>query len=877
MIRLRVILHRVFGVFFKSRLERELQDELQSHIEMQIEENIESGMNADEARYAALRKFGGIDQVKESYRDKRSIPIIESLARDIRFSARTFFKNPVLTLTIILILALGIGFNAAIFSFVNVTLLQPLHYPQPEQLVRIYEKRIKQNESRENISYVDFIDWQQRNTVFESMSVFRGWSPILTDHDNSEQVRSALVSGNLCQVFRTQPILGRAFKPDDNQPGSNNIVLLSSRLWERHFSKRRDVIGKSILLNGEANYIIGVMPHTFQTIDPDIELWKPDAFNNENAINRGGHYYHSIGRLKPNVSITQAQAEMEKIALGLEKQYPDTNSGHNINLISLAEDTVGEIHKQATLLFITTILILLIGCANIANLQLSRGFARQKEIATRSALGASRKQIAIQLMIENLFLSLFGGLLGLLISFLFLNLLKILLPPGTPRLSEIKIDITVLAFTLFVSVISGLIFGLLPALKLSESSLSNMLRDKRPSFFANPFKNSARRVLLVTQVALTLIMLIGGGITAKSFVKLKSVNLGFNTDNIITIRMNLIGAKYTEGEKRSNLYKELNNRIYNLPGIQHAGMVSSLPFSGTSLSRILEIEGKQAPYQAPFKARFNTCNPDYFKVMEIPLLKGRGFSKFDAIGQSEVTIINEAMKLKYWKNEDPIGKRIKLRGSATWSIIIGIIGSTRNNAPNGEPIPEMYYSIYQFPASYAYLTVRASINLDAIVSSVQNEIKAIDPSLPTGRISALEQLIDNTIAIEKMNAILVGIFSVLGLLIASIGIYGALHYSASQRTQEIGIRLALGARSFDILKNLAGTELSFSVIGLFAGLVIAYMVTPFMKELLFGVSPTDAMVFVSAPIVLLIVALSACYLPARRATKIDPINTLRCD
>ncbi|HSE97257.1 MAG TPA: ABC transporter permease, partial [Blastocatellia bacterium] len=632
---------------------------------------------------------------------------METFIRDIRYGARALVRRSGLALMAVITLALGIGANTAIFSVVNSVLLNPLPFKDPDRLVRVYEKRLQLGRLRNVASAPDFIDWRAQNEVFESMGAWVDWGANLTNEGaEPERIDGAVITADLFPLLGVQPLLGRTFLPEEDGPGDRGFVLITSHgLWQRRFGGDPDIIGKTVTLNTRSFNIIGVMPRGFQFPNPDAEIWAPLGLNPAAPGNRGSHYLDVLARLKPGVTLEQAQAEMDAIAARLEQQH-QVNTGHGVNLFPLFDETVGQIRPALIVLLAAVGFVLLIACVNVANLLLSRAAARRKEMAIRSALGASRMRLIRLLLTESLLLALAGGATGLLVAVWGVDGLIAISPPDTPRLDEIRIDGRVLAFTLSVTFLTGIVFGLIPALQASRTDMTDSLKEGGRAL--GLIRNRTRSFLVISEVALSLLLLVGAGLMINSFIRLSSLNPGFNPDNVLTMMFNLPSSKYREPHQQAAFMQQVTSGVTEIPGVESAGVVIILPFGGGGASRYFQIEGRppQPPGQG-LNANFNLSGPGYFRTMGIAVLRGRDFSDSDTLGRPEVAIINAEMARQFWPDEDPLGQRIRI-GNDPWRTVIGIIGDTRQSKLDVEPRQEMYYPVLQSPSLFMTLAVRTS-------------------------------------------------------------------------------------------------------------------------------------------------------------------------
>ncbi len=806
---------------------------------------------------------------------------MENLFQDLRYGIRVLLRKPGFTAIAVIALSLGIGANTAIFSAVNAILLRPLPYHEAERLVWLWEQNLASDIQEESISFPNFSDYREQNHVFEDVAAFTRWRPVLTTDGEPERILAEQVSASLFSVLRVEAAAGRTFFPEEDQPGKNNVVVLSHGLWERRFGSDKDVIGKTITLNGNPHTVVGVMPGDFRHPAPDArrptELWTPLGMD-ASRVHRRLDILNVIARLKPGVSTEQARAEMETISARLDRQYPDTNAGWVVTIIPLHERFVGDVRPAMLVLLGAVAFLLLIACANVANLLLVRSTVRHKEIAIRRALGATRGRLIRQFLTESLLLAVAGGLLGTLLAVLGINLLIALSPGDIPRIGEASLDVGVLGFTLGLSLLTGIIFGLAPALEASNPDLNESLKEggKNPGPGAGGAR--LRSLLMIFEVSMALILLICAGLMIKSFLSLQQVNPGFNPERVLTVELALPRSKYKENNQVLSFYKEVVSRVESLPGVQAAAAVSALPLGGGVSVLNLEVEGRQQPPAGHvIGAESQVVSPSYFRTMGIPLLKGRLFTDQDVEDAPGVIVINDVMADRYWPNEDPIGKRISLVDARTgpWLTVIGVVANVHQVTLDSEPYPQMYEAYSQNPGWGAALVVRTASDPMGIISAVRTQVSALDKDQPLYNVRTLEQVYADSVSRQRFNMLLISIFTAVALALAGVGIYGVISYSVSHRSHEIGIRMALGARQVDILKMVIEHGLKLALVGVGIGLVAAFVLTRVMSSLLYGVSAIDPFTFATGTIVLIGVAVMACYVPARRATKVDPMIALR--
>jgi putative ABC transport system permease protein len=809
---------------------------------------------------------------------------MEMLLQDVRYAIRTLIKSRGFTAVAVFALALGIGANTAIFSVINAAMIRPLPFKDPDRLVMVWEHNRPRARTQNVVSPANFLNWKDRNNVFEDMALFYDTRFNLTDVDDPEEIPAQSVTTNFFNLIGVSPALGRAFEPEDEQPGREAIVILSDGLWRRRFGGDPEITGKTIKLNGNVFTVIGVMPPDFHFFikggsltGNQPELWSPVIFSAADR-NPRGRYATAVAKLKPNVTREQAQSEMGTIASTLEEQYKDFDTGWGVNIVPLREQFFGDIRPALWVLLGAVSFVLLIACANVANLLLARAASRQKEIAIRTALGAGRFRIVRQLLTESLLLAALGGILGLLLAMWGVDLLLAFSPKDMPSLGGVGIDYQVLGFTLLISLMTGLIFGLAPALEASRPNLNETLKEGGKGAGSGTRSHRVRDIFVVAEVALALVLLIGSGLMIKSFFKLQSINPGFNAENLLTVRLLLPGSKYGEDHQRISFFRQALSRIESLPGVRSAGAVSFLPFASLGAATSFTIEGRpEPPAGEKFTLDVRVCDPNYFRTMGIPLLRGRNFTEKEATEASHVVLINEAMARTYFPDEDPIGKRVTISMAAkpVPTEIIGVVGDIKHVGLDVEPRAMSYWPHPELPYSFMSIVVRTEGDPLSFAPAVKREVQALDKDQPIADVRTMEQLLSASVARARFSTLLLGIFAGLALLLAAVGIYGVMSYSVTQRTHEIGIRMALGASQKDVMRLVVGQGMTLALVGVVIGVVAAFFLTRVMASLLFGVSATDPLTFVAISAVLSGVALVANLVPARRAIKIDPMVALR--
>jgi putative ABC transport system permease protein len=820
-----------------------------------------------------------------------------TLIQDLRFGARMLWKHPGFTFIAVLTLALGIGANSAIFSVVNSVLLRELPYREPDRLVMVFAERPLQVAQRGFTEFwfppADFRDLHDQNQSFEQMAALLPEGLNLTGSGDPELLSGLYASANLFALLGVEVRHGRVFLPEEEQPGNNRVVILSDRLWQRRFGSDPNVVGQKISLDNESYTVVGVAPPDFQFppkaglppqfgFPPEVDLYIPLALTTGEWNDRGGGLFPAIARIKSQTGPAQAEAEMKSIAERLARQYPDTNENESVRLIPIHQQVVGKVQIALLALLGAVGFVLLIACVNIANLLLARATARQKEMAIRAALGAGRWRVIRQLLTESLLLAVLAGVLALLLAVWGVDLLRTIVPEDFPRAEEIGVDVRVFSFTLAVSLLTGIIFGLIPALQGSRTGLNETLKEGGRSSGGGS-RNRLGGALVITEVALSLLLLVGAGLMLRSSIRLMSVDPGFDPQNVLTMAINLPDNKY-QGPQREAFFQQLLERLRAQPGIRSAGAVSP-PLGFGEAGACLRFEGR--PLAAPGEwlyAAPRWVAPDYFEAMKTQLLKGRVFTAGDGINTKPVIIINEMMARLYFPNEDPIGKRMAIcnDGGFTdrphWREIVGVVKDVRYTALDTEAKAQMYSPFAQYvPHAERTLVVRTDGDPLSFVAAVRGEVQAMDKDQPVTRIRTMEEFVAGSVSQRRFNMFLLAILAGLALIMAGAGIYGVMSYSVEQRTHEIGLRLALGAQSRDVLKLVVKRGMTLALMGVALGLGASFALTRLMESLLFGVSATDTVTFALVPLLLMAVALLACYLPARRATKVDPIVALRCE
>lgn len=800
--------------------------------------------------------------------------MMESVIKDLKFAVRGLIKRPGFTVIALVALALGIGANTAIFSLVNAVVLRPLPFPQPDRLVWVFGS-VRNGPSRASVAPGDFVDYRNQNKTFEQFAA-SGTLPLpatLTGSGEPERLRAANVTGNYFQTYGVAPVLGRGFSLENEKTGNDQVTVLSYALWQRRFAGDPSIVNKTIVLNGKACEVIGVMGESV-SFPQAVDLWVPMNFDADPEMKqRFAHFLRPVGRLKSGVSLAQAQADMDLIAAQIEQQFPDSNTGWSLRLVSLREQLVGSSRTTVFILFGAVAFVLLIACANVANLLLVRAAARQREIALRTALGASRLRIMRQMLTESLLLAIVGGALGALLAAWGVDLLVKFSENSIPPTVQVKIDPTVLGFTLLISVVTGVLFGLAPAFRTARVNLIDSLKEGSRGEGQSALRSRTRSALVIFESAVAVVLLIGAGLLIRSLVALQNVNPGFDANKVLTMRIDLPRQKYNSPEKAGIFFKDLETRVSGLPGVEAAGMVTELPLSGQLNDIPFSVEGRPpvAPDQQ-FSADFRRVNQNYFTAMRIPLLRGRNFTDQEVTQGDKLVIVSQQLVNTVFPNEEALGKRLITFNNEPFEIV-GVVGDLLHQSLGGQPFPAMYFPKRQTGGTN--LVVRTTGDPLSLAGAVRNEVRAIDSDQPIAAVRPMTEWVDSSVAAPRYRTTLFGLFAALAMILAATGIYGVMSYSVAQRTHEIGVRMALGARRADVLKLVVGQGMLLTIIGVILGLLAAFALTRVMASLLFGVTAKDPITFAVVAALLIAVAFIACVVPARRATKVDPLVALR--
>ena len=803
---------------------------------------------------------------------------MEKLLQDIRYGCRTLIKHPGFATVAVIALALGIGANTAIFSVVNAALLRPLPYHDPDKIMMIWEINAEQGLDDWTVAPAKFVDWRDKSQSFEHIAAFWPYQAAnLYFNDQPERIQSAAVSYELFPLLGIAPLKGRTFLPEEDRPGGEQVVVISHQLWQRRFNADPDLVGKPLRIDAKSYTVVGIMPAGFY-FPERAEMWLPLALSDDELKNRSAHMVTVIGRMKPNVNAQQAQAEMTVLANQLEQEYPGTDHGWGIKLVPMLDQLVGKMQPAILVLLAAVVLVLLIACANVANLLLARGAARQREIAIRAAMGATKSRLTRQLLTESILLSLIGGALGLLLAYLAVGLLAAAIPENIPRIKDLTISRWVLGFTFLTSLLTGILFGLAPAVQGSRPNLNETLKESPRGSTSGAGSRKIRNVLVISEVAVSLILMISAGLMIRSFLHLQKTDPGFSSSGVLTAQLQLGLSKYPEDKQRTAFYQQVLKKVESLPGVQIAGAISTLPLGGDNLTFPLIIEGRapQSPSEQ-LTTNFRVISPDYFAALGIPLKQGRYFTERDNVDSTRVAIINETLANRYFPNENPIGKRISLVifDEPVLREIVGVVGDVRHSTLDEESGSEVYDSYLQAPSPFMTLAVRTSASPQSLAGGLRNAVRSVDNEQPIFNIKTMEQVLSDSVALPRLSTALLAAFAGIALILASIGIYGLVSYSVTQRTHEIGIRMALGARPGQVLQMILRQGVVLAVVGVAIGLAGAYAATKLLASLLYGVSASDPMTFAVVPLLLIFVTLLASYVPARKAMEVDPIIALR--
>ena len=873
----RQALHRLLALSRKRRLERELNGEIRVHLELAEKDLIAAGTPPDEARQAARRNFGGIEQMKEDHRDHRSFSWIEVLAKDFRYGLGGLARDPGFAIVAIGVLALGIGANTAMFSLVDAVLWKPLPFPEPERIVRVWE--VPKPGLHNGTSTLTFLDWKRQDTIFEALSVEQPTKVALTTGGEPTGLAGTLVSADYFKAFGVQPQIGRAFLPADDQPGAAPVIVLSHAAWQTRFGGDPGILNRDLILDGEPNRVIGVLPPG--SFDRDVaSFWKPLIFAPE-QMTRGSHWITAVGRLRPGVSIQQAQAQMNALRASLAKFMAPWKKDWTFGVEPYGQLLVGDRLRQSIYLAFGAVLtVLLIACSNVANLLLAKGAGRRKEMALRAALGATRARLIGQLLTESLVLCLFGGAAGIAVAYVFIRAAVPLLAASLPPTADVALDLRVLAFAAAAAMTVSVLVGLLPSLQISLGKLTQTLNQSGRG--SSGSTAVLRRTIVAGEVAVSLVLICGAALLFKSLVNLQQVDAGIRIENIITMSADLPLAKYPTPESAVQFYQAATERIQTVPGIERAAVSQDLPLQGVRGGELMIVRG----FSEPLVVRFKRVDPQYFKTLDIALESGRGIGDRDRAGAPRVIVINQELARhlsKYFHIANPVGQEVRMslpgygkkEGSMETVQIVGVIHNEHTGDLQAPVELVSYIPLAQVPRQDIKIVARTLGDPSAAVSAIREAVRQIDPNLPLADVRTMEEVKQRNLTWAKQPTWVIGAFAAVAALLAALGLYGVLSHAVTQQRREIGIRMALGARSADVLSHVLRNALSMVVIGLAIGLAGAFALTRFMKSLLFGVSVLDPLALAVACVSMTLIGLLAAWIPANRAARVDPMSALR--
>jgi putative ABC transport system permease protein len=873
MTRLRVVLFRLRALVRSRQMDREIDDEITSHLAEATDEYVQQGLSPEEARWAAQRSFGGVTQTKEVYRHVRSFVWLEDLARDLGYALRTLRKSPGFATAAVATLALAIGANTAMFSVLNAVLLRPLPYRSPEQLAMLWTEDPTQNLREGRSALWDVEQWQSQSQSFADMATFDSVSTVLTGADGAEQIVGASISPNLLPLLGVRPVLGRGFSTEEAEQGQR-LVLIGHRFWQARFAGSHDALGATLVLDGLPSQIIGILPADFQVARFDAEVWEPHTTHRSV---RGPQTWFVIGRLRPGVTFDQAQAEMSAVAR-LNDQLPAAERNQGISVVPLSLYVVGPQSRLALwMLGGAVFCVFLIAAANVTSLSLARSIARAREMAVRAALGASGGRIVRQLLTESVLLAAVSGLIGALLALAGIRLIRAFGPGNLPRLNEVSLDLRVLGWALAISFLAGILVGLAPAMTTMRRDLRPSGEESGRSVSGGTSRRRFRRALVVAEFALAIVLLVGAGLLVRSWRYMNNIDPGFTPERVLVTEVSS-PTTFSNPAQRTDLYHRVLEHIGAVPGVESAGIIGDLFISNTR-EQVLTTEGDNTAVSARLRFQRDEVSADFFKALGTPLLRGRFFSVVDGPDAPRVAIINDAFARRSWPGGDPVGRRFKLGprdSDGPWYTVVGVVADMRRQGLEREPFPQMFESLAQNPPRSVDLFIRTSSDDPlAMAGALRAAVHRVEKNAPTYGVAPLEQQLGAYLTQRRFQTSLLTGFSVVALLMAAVGIYGLVQYSVATRTQEIGLRMAIGAQRGDIFRMMIGEGLTLSLTGVALGLVGAWWLWRAGSSLLFGVTASDPLTFTTVSLLLTAVATAACYFPARRATTVDPIVALR--
>jgi predicted permease len=893
--RVRAWLWRFAWLFGRARRERELAAELESHLAHHIEDNLRAGMTPEAARRQALIKLGGYEQARQICRERGGVPLLESLVQDLRFCLRTLRKSPGFTAVAVLTLAAAIGASTAVFSLVDAVLLKPVSFPHSERIVfpwRLPKRGLNLGYDVFPWGRVDFLYFSRHSKTFQALGAFVSGSFDLTGSGDPVRLDGLRASAGFFPALGVSPELGRTFNNEEDQPGHEHVVIVSDALWRQRFGADPGILGRVLELNGAPYAVIGVMPRGFTfpranempdsfTFAPQVRLWVPLALDRrESIIPNEEDSLAVVGRLKPGVTIAQAQADMDIMGKRLESRRLNGKGWFHSRVTPIARQIAGDTRQPLLLLLGAVGVVLLIACSNVAGLLLTRSLGRRRELTLRAALGAGKSRLIRQLLTESVVLAGVGGLGGIVLARLGIDFVKIFGPPGIPRLSGAGLDIRVLGFALGATLLTGILMGLAPAIGAGPENLAESLKDGGQRSGSSPAGARARGSLVVSQIALAVVLVIAAGLLIRTFYRLLDVNPGFRAAHVLTFELSLPAAKYPDQTHIASLYGEALRRIRALPGVEAAGLTETVPLTGATESTSIRTSNRPRTLgSAVPMANYTMVSPGYFAAVGTPILRGRPILESDTADSLPVTVISNAMAKKYWPGQDPLGKQIAPAGlSFPLATIVGVAADVKRLSLREAPPPEMYvpYTQKVWPSLLTMdIVVRTTQDPASIIAGAREAIRSIDPDLPLANIQPLSDVLAQAMTRPRFSMLLLAAFGVLALLLAATGIYGVVSYSVAQRTQEIGVRMVLGAQRHNVFRLVLGQGARMAAMGIAIGLAASFGVTRLINNFLYGVRATDPLTFIAAPFLLLVVAILACYVPAQRAARVDPITVLR--
>jgi putative ABC transport system permease protein len=889
---LRTVGSRCWAMLRRNRLDREFDEELTTHLELLVEEGVRRGMSPADARNAALRKLGRPAALREAHREQRGMPTLETLWQDIRHSFRLFSRTPIVTVTALLTIALGVGGSTAVFSVVYAVMLRPLPYPAPDRLIELFEDNPRASRPMMRVSTLNYLSWVERTASMEALATFQGASFNLTDHGQPERLPGSAISASLFSVLGLPPLAGRGFRVEDEQQGAPRVAVIAEALWRRRFGSDAAIVGESITLNGERHQVIGVVPSGFREVGraqasaaDDAQIFVPLAIDQARE-NRGNRVMRVVGRLRRGVSLDRARDDMRRIAAAMEEEFPATNRGWSVRLETLYSTMLDERVRPSLLMLLVAVgVVLLIACANVANVLLARGLSRQREFALRTALGAGRSRLIRQLVTESVSIAVVSGACGLVFAVFAVQSLRVMLPTTLPRINEISVDVTVLGVGLLLSLTCGLFMGLVPAVRASRVALVPSLVQSRKGV-AGSSRTLSRHAIVVGQMALATMLLVSAALLLQSIVRLQHVRPGFEPAGVITARISLPRAQYPDAARTWGFWRRLLESLDGAPQIQSAAVGITAPFAPGVRADGRARDYRRAPASSDegITAVEHVVSPDYFRALSVPLLAGRSFGPQDGLGTLPVAIVSDRVARQLWADKSPIGQTLEWNRARQYEVV-GIVGDIRGSDGRGccgggldrEPTAAVYLSATQLPQNTMTVLMRTSGEFSAIAPAIARAVRDLDPAQPVYQVRRLDGWVDESTAQPRFATMLTGGFALVAVVLAAVGVYGVLSYSVTQRTQEIGVRMAVGADRAQILSLVLRGGMAWALSGIAIGLLGALALSRVLATLLFDIAPRDPVTFSAVGGIVALVAMLACYIPAARATRIDPMVALRTE